>query len=104
MSTTNDIIQRPDGYFDLLHNTICSELETDSSKNEVFWVAMGNALEITGTEKTKIFEIIKKDIEDELYESQFKEFMPREDYSWHNAYFWLAMRKNDWVKTPDLVR
>ena len=99
MSTTNDLTQRPDGYFDLLHNTICSELETDPSKNEVFWVAMGNGLEITGTEKTKISEIIRKDIEDELYQSQFKEFLSREKYVWYDANFMLVMRKNEWFKS-----
>lgn len=99
MSTVNDVTQRPDGYFNLLHNTICSELETNPPNSEVFWVAMGNELESTGITKNEISEMIRKDIENELYESQFKEFLSREKYVWYDANFMLVMRKNEWFKS-----
>jgi len=96
-------IQRSKDYSNLLKNVIENELNTHITNNEVLWVAMGNELEIQGLEKTQISTVMRKDIEDMLYEKQFKEFMPREDYKWHNGTYWLVTKRNGWIN-PDMAR
>lgn len=96
-------VQRTKDYYNLLHNAIENELETKTPNNEVLWVAMGNELEIQGIEKTQISTIMRRDIEDMLWEKQFKEFMCREDYKWHNGVYWLVTKKNGWTN-PDMAR
>jgi len=96
-------ISRSKDYFNLLNNAIDNELDTKTPNNEVLWVAMGNELEIQGVEKILISTIMRRDIEDMLYEKQFKEFMPREDYKWHNGTYWLVTKKNGWTN-PDMAR
>jgi len=46
---------------------------------------------------------MRRDIEDMLYEKQFKDYMPREDYKWHNGTYWLVTKKHGWVN-PDMAR
>jgi hypothetical protein len=96
-------IQRSKDYSNLLNNVIENELDTKTPNNEVLWVAMGNELEIQGVEKTQISTIMRKDIEDMLYKKQFKEFMSREEYKWHNGTYWLVTKKNGWTN-PDMAR
>ena len=55
---------------------------------------MGYELEIQGIEKKLISNIMRKDIENILYEKQFKEFIPREEYTWHDRIFWLIAKRN----------
>lgn len=98
MSTTNNPAPRSKDYFIFFDMFIDNELSKEN-KNEIPWFTMGMELENQGIEKTEIFEIIKKDIEDKLYYSQFSLFMSREDYSWHDTYFWIVMKKNKWVKS-----
>ena len=90
-------------YQNLLNNIIENELSTDLPNNEVLWVAMGTELEIEGIPKPQISTIMRRDIEDMLYEKQFKEFMPREDYKWHNGTYWVVTKKNGWTN-PDMAR
>jgi len=99
----NHLIQRSKDYSNLLDNVIENELNTNFTNNETLWVAMGNELEIQGLEKAQISTVMRKDIEDYLYEKRFKEFMPREDYKWHNGSFWLVTKKNGWTN-PDMAR
>jgi len=99
----NQLVQRSKDYSNLLNNVIENELGTNTPNNEILWVAMGNELEIQGIEKTLISTIMRKDIEDMLYEKQFKEFMPREEYKWHNGTYWLVTKKNGWTN-PDMAR
>ena len=83
-------------YYNLLNDIIENESSVTPPSNEVLLVAMGYELEIQGIEKTQISAIIRKDIEDKLYEKQFKKFIPREDYRWHSGYFYIIMKKNNW--------
>lgn len=99
----SQVVKRSKDYYNLLNNIIENELNTTIPNNEVLWVAMGNELEIQGVEKTLISTIMRKDIEDMLYEKQFKEFMPREDYKWHNGTYWLVTKKNGWTN-PHMAR
>ncbi len=91
-------------YYRLLDDVINNELAIkEYANNKTLWIAMGNELEIQGIEKTKISAIMRKDIEDILYEKKFKEFMPREEYKWHNGYFWIVTKKNEWTD-PSMAR
>ncbi len=96
-------ISRSSDYSNLLDNVIENELNPNLPNNEELWVAMGSELEIQGVVKTQISTIMRKDIEDELYEKQFKEFMPREDYKWHNGSYWLVTKRNGWTN-PEMAR
>lgn len=99
----SQMINRSKDYYNLLDNIIENELHTKIPNNETLWVAMGMELEIQGVEKILISTIMRKDIEDMLYEKQFKEFMPREDYKWHNGTYWLVTKKNGWIN-PEMAR
>ena len=57
-------------YHNLLNNVIENELAL-TPNNDVLWVKMGNQLEIEGVTKTQISTIMRKDIEEKLYEKQF---------------------------------
>ena len=88
----------------LLDSVVDNELATNEfANNKTLWVGMGNELEIQGIEKTRISTIIRKDIEDILYEKKFKEYMPREEYKWHNGNFWLVTKSNGWID-PSMAR
>jgi len=100
---TSKLLYRSKDYSNLLNDVIENEINPVTSNNETLWTAMGTELEIQGIEKIQISTIMRKDIEDMLYEKQFKEFMPREDYKWHNGKFWLVTKKNGWVN-PDMAR
>jgi len=85
-------------YHNFLNNVIENELIIhDKPNNEFLWVQMGNQLEIEGVVKNQISKIMRRDIEDKLYEKQFKDFMPREEYRWHNGSYWLVTKKNGWT-------
>jgi len=99
---SHQIIRSKD-YSNLLDNVIENELDTKVSNNEVLWIAMGNELEIQGVDKKQISTIMRRDIEDMLYQKQFKEFMPREDYKWHNGTYWLVTKRNGWTN-PEMAR
>jgi len=97
------LLQRSKDYSNLLENVIENELNIEIPNNEVLWVAMGNELEIQGIEKIQISTLMRKDIEDKLYEKQFKEFMTREEYKWHNGTYWLVTKRNGWTD-PSMAR
>jgi len=99
----SQLIKRSRDYSNLLKNVIENELTKDLHNNESLWVAMGDELEIQGVEKAQISTIMRKDIEDMLYEKQFKEFMPREEYKWHNGSYWLVTKRNGWIN-PEMAR
>lgn len=96
-------VQRSKDYSKLLDNVIENELNTKGPNNEALWVAMGYELEIKGIEKIQISTIMRRDIEDMLYEKQFKEFMSRDEYKWHNGSYWLVTKRNGWTN-PDMAR
>ena len=91
-------MQRSKDYSKLLDDIIESELNQSFTDNTILWSAMGYELENQGIEKTLICTIMRKDIEDILYEKQFKEFMPRKDYHWHTRSYWLIIQSNGWSK------
>lgn len=97
-------VQRSKDYYRLLDNVVDNELAINEyANNKSLWIAMGNELEIQGMEKIKISTTIRKDIEDILYEKKFKEYMPREEYKWHNGNFWIVTKSNGWTD-PSMAR
>ncbi len=91
-------------YYRLLDSVVDNELDTkEFANNKTLWVAMGNELEIQGIEKIRISAIMRRDIEEILYEKKFKEFIPREEYKWHNGNFWLVTKSNGWTD-PTMAR
>jgi len=90
-------------YYNLLNNVIETELITTSSNNQVLWVAMGNQLEIEGVEKSQISTIVRKDIEDKLWEKEFKAEYAREDYRYCNSKYFEVMKNNGWTN-PFMAR
>lgn len=103
MATSQKLLHRSKDYSNLLKNVIDNEINPITSNNEKLWVAMGTELEIQGIEKILISTIMRKDIEDMLYEKQFKEFMSRDDYKWHNGKYWIVTKNNGWTN-PDMAR
>lgn len=86
-------------YHNLLKDVIENEMiQNDKSNNETLWTAMGFQLEMEGVPKQNISATMRKDIEDQLYEKKFKEFMPREEYEWHNGTYWNVTRNNGWTR------
>ena len=91
-------------YHNLLDNVIENELSTNEKpNNELLWVQMGSQLEIEGVPNHQISTIIRKDIEDRLYEKEFKDYMPRQEYRWHSGYYWRVMKKHNWTN-PEMAR
>jgi len=90
-------------YHNFLNNVIDNELSTTTLNNETLWVAMGNQLEIEGVEKFQISTIVRKDIEDILWQKQFKDYMPREEYRYTNSKYFEAMKENGWTN-PYMAR
>lgn len=90
-------------YYNLLNNAIENELKTDTPNNQILWVAMGSQLEIEGVEKSQISTIVRKDIEDKLWEKEFKNEYAREDYRYCNSKYYEVMKDNGWTN-PFMAR
>lgn len=90
-------------YYKVLSNIIENESTISTTSNDALWVAMGNELEIEGVDKTQISTLVRKDIEDMMYEEFFKDECVREDYKWRNRTFYKVMGNNDWIN-PYMVR
>jgi len=87
-------------YHNLLSNVTENIINTiTDSSNKELWIKMGNQLEIDGIPKEQISTIMRKDIENMLYEKQFKEFMSREKYHWHNNTYWLVTKEYGWINS-----
>lgn len=80
-------------YHNLLDTAVENELSTNISTNESLWNKMGDQLEIEGIAKDATSAIMRKDIEDKLYEEEYKEYIPREQYHWHSGYYYRVMKK-----------
>lgn len=88
-------LQHSIDYHNLLSNVIENELEqSNKPNNEVLWVQMINQLEIEGVKKIEISSIIRKDIEDKIYEKEYSNLIPRNEYHWHSGHFYRVMKKN----------
>ena len=90
-------------YQNLLSNIVENEISTSGPNNELLWVAMGNELEIEGVPKEQISTIIRKDIEDKIWETQFKEECTRNDYRYRNTKYYGVMKDNGWTN-PEMAR
>lgn len=91
-------------YHNLLDNVIENELIiNDHPDSRVLWVRMGSELEVEGVDKTQISTLVRKDIEDILWEKQFKDYMPREDYRYTNSKYFEVMKENGWTN-PYMAR
>ena len=99
----SQLLQRSRDYSNLLDNVIENELLTTQTNNEVLWVQMGNQLEIEGIPKEQISTIVRKDIEDKLWEVEFKEKLSREDYRYCNSKYYESMKNNGWTN-PFMAR
>jgi len=73
------------------------------SANQELWIKMGNQLEIDSVPKEMISTIMRKDIEQILYDKIYHEFSPREDYKWHNGTYWLVTKNHGWIN-PEMAR
>jgi len=73
------------------------------SSNQKLWVQMGDALEMSNTPKDQISTIMRKDIEQILYDKIYHEFGPRENYKWHNNTYWLVTKAHGWTN-PEMAR
>jgi len=94
---------RSKDYQNLLDNVIENETAVLVTNNEELWIAMGTQLEIQGVPKEQISTIVRKDIEDRLWEQQFKDQLPREDYRYNNTRYFETMRDNGWTN-PYMAR
>lgn len=94
-------------YHNLLDNVIENELTLNTKpNNEGLWVKMGSQLEIEEIPSHRISTIMKKDIEDKLYENQskdFKNYTPRKEYSWHSGHYFEVVSRNGWTN-PKMAR
>ncbi len=73
------------------------------SSNQKLWVKMGEALEMNNVPKEQISTIMRKDIEQILYEKIYYEFGSREKYKWHNNTYWLVTKRHGWTD-PSMAR
>lgn len=73
------------------------------SSNQDLWILMGEALEMSNTPKDQISTIMRKDIEQILYDKIYYKFGPREDYKWHNNTYWNVTREHGWINS-DMAR
>ncbi len=73
------------------------------SSNQRLWIQMGDELEMNNTQKDQISTIMRKDIEQILYDKVYYKFGPREGYRWHNNTYWLVTKKHGWTN-PEMVR
>lgn len=90
-------------YQNLLNNVVDNEVSTIPSNNKALWVAMGYELEIEGVDKLQISTIVRKDIEDKLWETEFKDQISREDYRYNNSHYFRVMKSNGWTN-PYMAR
>lgn len=88
-------------YHNYLSTVIENELTNQSQNNAKLWISMGEELEIESIPKTKISTIIRKDIEDKLFESQND--IPREECKYHSGYFFRIMKCQGWIN-PNMAR
>lgn len=80
-------------YHNLLDTAVENELEnTDKTTSASLWNKMGDQLEIEGVSKELTSAIIRKDIEDKLFED-CKDYILREDFKWHSGYYYRIMKK-----------
>lgn len=88
-------------YQNLLDNVIENELLFEPKTNAELWVKMGEELEIEKIPKYQISTIIRKDIEDKLFEKQ--KDVPREECKYHSGYFFEIMNNHEWIN-PSMIR
>lgn len=90
-------------YHNFLDGAVENELKTsDHSTSEPLWVKMGDQLEIEGVPKHNISVIIRKDIEEQLWQKHYQD-IPREEFSWRPGNYWRFVKKQGWTN-PDHAR
>ena len=90
-------------YQNSLHSIVENEISTINPNNEILWKTMGDELEIEGVPKEQISTIVRKDIEDKIWEQQFKEECSREGYRYRNSRYYQFMKNNGWTN-PEMAR
>ncbi|KKN75431.1 hypothetical protein LCGC14_0380520 [marine sediment metagenome] len=93
-------VEKPSNeFFKLAEQAAKEEIysRSDATK-ETTWISMGNELEITGFPNDQISTLMKRSIEDRIWELEYKELeISREEYTWHSGHFYRVMKKNDWT-------
>lgn len=90
-------------YQNLLDNIIENEISIQITNQKALWIAMGNELEIEGVDTSQISTIVRKDIEDKLWETQFKDQIPREEYRYNSSHYFRVMKSAGWTN-PYMAR
>ena len=89
-------------YHNLLDNIVKNNLLSKSTNLEKVLIKMGEALEMErGIIKTQISTIMRKDIENKLFENQ--KDIPREECKYRSGYFFEVMKNHGWTN-PDMAR
>jgi len=87
-------------YHSYLNNVIENELLNSPNIAEL-WIKMGEELEIENIPKSQISSIIRKDIEDKLFEKQKlkQPDLPREECKYHSGYYYKIMSQQGWTSS-----
>jgi len=85
----------------VVENVIENELTNQSQNIAKLWINMGEELEMENIPKISISTIIRKDIEEKLFESQ--KDIPREECKYHSGYYFKIMSEHGWTN-PEMAR
>lgn len=89
-------------YHNYLSTVVENELTGDSPNTVKLWIKMGEELEMEqDILPSQISTIIRKDIEDKLFEKQ--KDTPREECRYHSGYFFRIMKCQGWTN-PEMAR
>lgn len=90
-------------YHNYLDSAVENELKSnDTTTNESLWVKMADQLEIEKVPKHNISAIIRKDIEEQMWQIHYQD-VPREEFSWSPGNYWRFAKKQEWTN-PDHAR
>ncbi len=100
-----EIVQKPPmAFYNLLEEYVSLELQDKPVESQTdLWIKMGDQLETSNFPKEKIAITIQQEVENKLWNQKFKEFVPREKYSWHSGHFYRVMKKHTWTD-PEMAR
>ena len=80
----------------VIKNDINSDKSTNFTVNQLEWVNMAGQLEMEGIAKHNFSVIIRKDIEEQLWQKYYQD-IPREEFSWRPGNYWRFANKQGWT-------
>jgi len=89
-------------YHNLLDTVVDNESTQNISTSESLWKKMGDQLEIESIPKQDFSVIIRKDIEEQLWQLHFQ-YIPREEFHWAPGTWWRYVKVQGW-SNPDYAR